>query len=159
SGGGQGAKGLLRLRVAVVTGEVEAPVDEGLGRGDPAQAGADGDALGVAVAAVGQGEVVPAAVSVAELPCDARGGRGGDVKRRGRLQVDQVVAAVDRRGVAVAAAAEGRLLGEVVDGAAGGVAPEQGVLRSAQHLDALHVEQPERARVRRVHGDVVHVRA
>jgi hypothetical protein len=158
-GGGQGAEGLLGLGLAVVTGQVEARVDQGGGGRDVAHATAQREALLVAVAVVAQGDVVPAAIQVAELAREPCGGFRAEVERRGGLQVDQVVAAIGRGGIAVGSPAQGGLLGDVVDGAAGGVAAEQRVLGPAQHLDALHVEQAERAGVRRVHGHVVHVRA
>ena len=52
--------------------------------------------------------------------------------------------------------AQFRPLGDEVDGAAGGVAPEQRALGPAQYLHALHVEELDGVQVRR-HGDFVQV--
>ena len=79
--------------------------------------------------------------------------------RHAALDSDQVVPAVGEQRIAFRLGRRPGLTRDVVHRTAGGVAAEQAVLRAAQHLDALHVEQPERAHVRGVHRHLVHVHA
>ena len=89
-------------------------------------------------------EVLDVAVGLFLHPRQARLQPVGDRAGDRTLDVEVLIAA--RAHGQVRLEVPGGLVGDELDGAAGGVAAEQGALRPAQHLDPLQVEQGEARR-------------